>query len=205
MMRVIGAKFLAITAAALTFSGLGMVVPGVADQAGTAVSGGTIVYRDKGDDPRRARMPDALVAYWADVLHTSRALVRKNDGQRRVRVGVSSRRDFPIPRRAFPKDEYNALQIHVYVDTKGDRMADYYFDFAAGRGYRNCHVDWVKYAQTVGRCHYSVAGDGALQMGAPARMLQVRKHIRWHVWTLFEHEKKSVDGFDQAPDVGMYS
>lgn len=51
----------------------------------------------------------------------------------------------------------------------------------------------------------AVAKNGALQMSAPARMLHVRKHIRWHVWTLFEHQKKSVVGFDLAPDVGMYS
>lgn len=200
-MRSTGFRLASVAAVVVASSAMVLAAPGVAQQSGSAVSDVEIVYWDHGVDPPRAGKPKVALAYWTDVLKTSRAVVRR-DGQRWVRIGVTSRRDFPVPLRAIPNKDY-AVKITVSVDTRGDGAPDGWYEFETGRVYKSC---WVYRRVAKASCRFWAADNGALNLSAPARFLGVRKHIRWSVSTgILVRHGESIFGVDRAPDRGQYS
>jgi hypothetical protein len=187
----------------------GLLAPATAQPTQAPRVGPEVVYRDVGFDPmnRRLRFMDYR---WMDVRKSMRALVRV-DGHQVVRVGLWSRRDFPVPWR-YIKYGMDDVFFHTYLDTRGDHRWDHriYSRSVQHKGSRHyCAVANRRHPDAwKAGMHAWVSDTGALWCAVPANTLHITKSISWWVKSRSEdyYSGLAPGSFaDRAPDTGRYS
>ena len=182
-----------VCAALALAAGLMLPVASVATVTPTPTT--QVLYRDVGSDPPN-RLPHNPLARWADVLKSTRVMVHQNRN-RVLKVTLTARRDFPMPRRIWRK---GSIWLYVSLDTRRGPKADYAINFRNYRRRNICELVEPPAAPVDG-CRATANGNGALRMRSPIRHAHITKHVRWRITTTLD----AGPVFDLAPNHGWYS
>lgn len=159
-----------------------------------------IIDRDVAVDPVESGL-DQGDYRWMDIRQSRRTLYR-TDGVTYLRVALSSRRDFPVPKKYSGVMDWVAF--HTFLDTRGDGRWDYrVLTWGYSGSPSICEVTRRGHPRAeLGTPHPGVSEHGALACRIHANDLTITKPVRWRIISFTELGPGLAQ--DSAPVHGWY-
>jgi len=145
-------------------------------------------YVSAGSDPRGDATGPAKIA---DIVATTRAVWRNDEGRRWLKVAFHTGRRLRSA----------TLDVDVRIDSHGDRRTDHLISFFIDGSRKACNMG--KAIAPLNRIGHSRMFGRFASCNVPLRWVTPSKRIRWRI--LSQPREGGLDQEDHAPDNGWYA